>query len=83
MAATEGFQIGVINLAYDPLIVRRTNFTDVQTRVLTRVDFYRIASNVLICSVIVNVATIDWNNGAFPAPTNINLTKGITVMTLT
>jgi len=82
MAATEGLQIGVVNLAYDPALIKRNNFTDVNTKVLSRVDFFRVAGNVHLCTVIINVAVIDWKNGAYPIATKINQTKGITVMEL-
>lgn len=83
MAVTEGFQMGVVNLAYDPAIVKKVPFTDSTTRKLERVDFYRVATNALICSVTVNVAVIEWKSGAYPVATKITQTKGITVMELT
>ena len=82
MAVTEGHQLGLVVLMYDPAIVKTERFTDVVTRKVSKIDFIRISGNVLLCSVDDTVGTIDWKNNAFPVPTKITPTKGLTVMEL-
>lgn len=82
MAVTEGHQLGLVVLMYDPAIVKTVPFTDIVTRKVSKIEFIRIADSKVLCSVDDTIGTIDWKGGSFPVPTKITQTKGLTVMEL-
>jgi hypothetical protein len=80
MAATEYYIVPfkMMSLKHDPVIVKTVPFTDVTTRKVSRIDYYRITGNILICTVDCATGGVNFINGTFPPATRVNLVKGIT-----
>lgn len=80
MPATEVYFIPykMAAIKYDPLIVKEVPYTDPTIKKLSKISYFRITGNVLICDVDCLTGGVKFYNGSFPPATRVNLVKGIT-----
>ena len=68
------------SIKYDPAIVRKVPFTDITIKKLSKIEFRRIAGDVLICDVDCITGGMNFYNSSFPPANRVNQVKGITEM---
>ncbi len=80
MAVTEYYMIPfkMALIKYDPAIIKEIPFTDVTIKKVSRIDYYRITGNVLICSVDCVTGGVRFFQGAYPPSNRVSQVKGIT-----
>lgn len=80
MAATEYYLIPfkMAAIKYDPLIVKEVPMTDAVSRKLSKISYYRITGNVLLCDVDCVTGGVKFYDGNYPPQNRVNAVKGIT-----